>query len=92
MAAYSVKSSLETVWNETAEIENSCTDRAGLTVHHTPFAYTWFSAKIYVQEYDERDLDPPHIGPTDYFVRTTLKVRQKQFKVSGCHHDFMNEH
>lgn len=40
-------------------------------------------ARTYVYDYHEDDLDPPSIGPTTFFVRTTLLHRKKQLKVGG---------
>ena len=39
-------------------------------------------AIMHVVEYDEESLDPPNIGPEDFFVRTTLLSRRKMLRVS----------
>ncbi|RDX52381.1 hypothetical protein OH76DRAFT_1470354 [Lentinus brumalis] len=37
-------------------------------------------AVVYVHEYDEAELDPPQIGPTDLFTRSTLQYWRKVVK------------
>ncbi|PIL28890.1 hypothetical protein GSI_08936 [Ganoderma sinense ZZ0214-1] len=43
----------------------------------SPYA---FQARAHVYEYHEDDLNPPPIGPTSFFIRTTLLHRKKQIK------------
>ena len=51
-------------------------------VHLTSPGSPMIIALAHVYEYHEDDLDPPPIGPTTFFMRTTLLHRKRHLKVS----------